>query len=91
MNKTARKELQSMIYRCFADETVIPLLINGKEISTGFGMTSLILEEKVFHYGSKLSVVITYSDLENRTYTSNQVLIVKDSKAFSDESWKQKP
>ncbi len=91
VNKTASKELQSMIYKCFSDKIVIPLLINGKENYTGFGMTSSILENNVLSYGSKLSIVITYSDLENRNYSSYQVLIVKDSKAFSDQSWKQKP
>lgn len=88
VNKTASKELQSMIYRCFDCKTLIPLLINGKESSTGFGMTSSILEQNVLIYGSKISIVITYSDLENRTYSSSQILIVKDSRAFSDESWK---
>ena len=74
MNKTVSKELQSMIYRCFADETVIPLLINGKEISTGFGMTSRNLEENVLSYGSKIPVVIIYCDLNNKTYTYTIIL-----------------
>ena len=88
MNKTAKEALQSMIYKCFNDKVVIPLLINGKEISTGFGMTSRNLEENVLSYGSKIPVVMTYCDLDNKTYTSHQVLIVKDSQAFSGELWK---
>lgn len=87
VNKTADKNLQSMIHKCFDDETVIPLLIDGKESCTGFGMSSSIPGQNVLSYGSEIPVVITYCDLESRTYTSHQVLIVKDSKAFSGESW----
>lgn len=90
VNKTAKEGLQSMIYKCFSDKIVIPLLINGKESSTGFGMTSSILEDNVLNYGSKIPVVMTYCDLGNRTYTSHQVLIVKDSRAFSDQFWNKK-
>ena len=43
VNKTAKEALQSMIYKCFSDKVVIPLLINGKESSTGFGITSSLL------------------------------------------------
>lgn len=47
VNKTAREDLQSMIYQSFSDVIAIPLLINGKESFTGFGMTSSIPEQNV--------------------------------------------
>jgi len=82
------KELEvNDIYRCFSNETTIPLLINGKEIFNSFGLTSRYPEKNVLKYNSQLPILISYSDLENRNYTSRQVLIVKNSQGFAGSVW----
>lgn len=77
------------IYRCFSNETTIPLLINGKEILNSFGLTSRYPEKNILKYNSQLSILISYSDLENRTYTSRQVLIIKNSQGFAGSVWSE--
>jgi hypothetical protein len=77
----------SMIYQCFANDAAIPLLINGRETSSGFGTTSANKERASLHYGSKIPITIAYSDLDGRTYTSKQTLVVTDSERFAGMGW----
>lgn len=75
------------IHKCFSSEAVIPLLINGKETSNSFGITSQAQKDNVLKYNSQLPIRISYSDLENRKYTSKQTLIVRISQGFAGGQW----
>jgi hypothetical protein len=79
----AQKELIDVIHKCFSSEAVIPLLINGKESLTFFGITSKDTGKNVLKYNSQLPILISYSDLENRNYKSSQVLVVRVSQGFA--------
>ncbi len=83
----ANKVQIDLIHKCFSNETSIPLLINGKETSTLFGITSIRPEDNVLKYNSQLPILISYSDLENRKYNSKQVLVVKISQGFAGGQW----
>ncbi len=81
------KALIEDIYKCFDSETVIPLLINGKEAFNSFGLTSPGSGDNVLKYNANLPIVITYSDLEHRKYKSQQVLVVRSSQGFAGGRW----
>ena len=87
INPNANKVLTDDIYQCFANEAVIPLLINGKEAFNSFGSTSQNPEANVLRYNSQLPILISYSDLENRKYNSKQVLVVRISQGFAGGRW----
>jgi hypothetical protein len=72
-----------IIYKCFPDKILIPLLVNGKDASTGFGTISDIPKEDVLVYDAQLQILISYSDLNHKEYKSNQILIVANSKGFA--------
>lgn len=75
------------IRRCFSNEGVIPLLINGDNISNSFGLTSIKPEQDVWKYGSLLPIEIQYQDLEGKKYISKLTLVIKYSKAFAGGEW----
>jgi hypothetical protein len=83
----ANQSLTELVYKCFLDDAVIPLLINGKEAINSFGITSTKPEDNVLKYNSQLPILISYSDLENRKYSSKQVLVVKISQGFAGGRW----
>ena len=85
--KNTQDPLLNSIHRCFSEDGIIPLLINGKKISNSFGMTSVNNKNNIWNYGSYFSITIEYQDLEEKQYKSNLTLFIKDSKAFAGGSW----
>lgn len=80
----------SMVYDCFSEAGLIPLLLNGREVSNGFGGVSDQEGQKGLIYGSKIPVTVTYFDLDGRSYSSQQVLLIKASNAFAGSWWEPK-
>lgn len=76
-----------MAYDCFSDEAVIPLLLNGQEISNAFGMTSNTDFDNSLRYGVEIPIQIMYGDLEKKRYVSYQILKVKTSEVFGNSLW----
>jgi hypothetical protein len=85
IDPNADPALTDDIYKCFSNKPIIPLLINGKETSNSFGITSTRSKDNVLRYNSELPILISYSDLENRKYNSKQVLVVKISQGFAGQ------
>lgn len=79
--------LAESITRCFDLETIIPLLVNGEQISNGFGNTSIKPEQNLWKYGSSFSITIDYKDLERKQYKSKLTLYIKSSEGFAGSSW----
>ncbi|MDX2231310.1 MAG: hypothetical protein NW220_16860 [Leptolyngbyaceae cyanobacterium bins.349] len=87
MHPDAKQSIISMVYDCFSEQGVIPLLLNGDAVSNGFGGTSDREGQQGLIYGSKIPVSITYSDLDGRNYQSHQMLVVKVSHVFAGSFW----
>ena len=87
MNSDAEPFITSMVYDCFSEQGLIPLLLNGDKVINGFGSTSDRIGQKGLVYGSRIPIVVTYSDLGGREYESHQVLVVKVSHAFAGSKW----
>ncbi|PZV26186.1 MAG: hypothetical protein DCF12_10970 [Snowella sp.] len=78
------ESLVNGIKRCFSKDTVIPLLINGENVSNSFGTTG---HDGVLIYKSKLKIKINYEDFYKNKYSYEQILVVTTSEAFADSSW----
>ncbi len=81
------KKKHEEIFRCFSKNGLIPLLHPGCEVKNAFGATSIEPEQNTLNYHSTLPIKISYRDLNNRRYTSQILLIVKDSDSFAGTSW----
>jgi hypothetical protein len=76
------------VRRCFAEDSVIPLLTQGQEASNSFGYSAAVGNANQFwKYRSRVAVRAVYLDLEGRSYESKQVLTIRDSRGFADGHW----
>jgi len=75
------------VLRCFRNDAVIPLLLNGKESVNSFGTTASDASS-VWEYGRSFPCRIDYKDLEGRPYQSEVILVIRDSDGFAGGSWK---
>jgi len=89
ITKTATSHSSDEIRRCFSTYATIPLLHQGKSTINAFGATSSIPEQNVLVIDSKIPIQIRYKDLNGKSYTSTQVLIVKDSDWFAGSGWER--
>lgn len=71
------------VRRCFDENPVIPLLINGEKTSNFFESTHINSEQNFWNYGSSFSMTINYQDLERKKYQSKITLYVKSSEGFA--------
>lgn len=85
-NQNIDSNMYARVIRCFSDDAVIPLLLNGKSQTNSFGYTSNT-REIFWRYGASFPIAIEYSDLEGRKFKSIQTLKVKDSAGFADGAW----
>jgi len=87
MKPEARGPLVDDVIRCFEDDAVIPLIVNGGESVNSFGNTS---DDSggVWKYGSSFPCRLEYRDLEGRAYRSQVTLAIRDSDGFAGGSWK---
>ncbi|GAB6910141.1 conserved hypothetical protein [Desulfosarcina cetonica] len=81
----ASEKLKSEIKACFSNEGTIPLLHPGNVATNGFGMAGV--KEKGLKYGSKIPIVIKYSDLNRQKIKSKQTLIFRDTTYFAGSGW----
>jgi hypothetical protein len=77
------------IYNCFSNEAMISLLKNGEELTTSFGSISHPRsKDQWLKYGAKITIEITYDDLEGRSYRSIVPLKVYAREGFGGGVWK---
>jgi hypothetical protein len=80
------------VLRCFSPQGHIPLLTHGREATNSFGYTGSAGGKGSFwRYGSGFAIQITYFDLDGKSYTSIQKLVVKNSEAFASGKWSKSP
>ncbi len=77
------------IHNCFNDEAMISLLKNGEELTTSFGSISHPgSKDQWLKYGARITIEITYDDLEGRSYRSIVPLKVYAREGFGGGIWK---
>lgn len=94
---------RKLIERCFADETIIPLLANGQSISNSFGClniqykTSGIFEkfpdatysqQSDWKPNARLDIQINYEDLNGKSYQDRMPILIANDQAFAGGAWR---
>lgn len=81
----ARKE---EVYRCFREESALPVVRNGEELATSFGAYSTYPNNGPWlNYGVGIDIKIEYGDLDGRTYTSKMPLKILVREGFGGSAW----
>lgn len=75
--------VRNAVERCFSEETFIPVLEGGKEVSNSFGVFTSGEIPDTWHYKSVLEVTITYKDLAGRKYKNTNKLLIVCNKGFA--------
>jgi hypothetical protein len=75
------------IERCFAEDTVIPILANGKAASSAFGILSYD-ERSDWRRFATFDVFIKYHDLDGREYNHSIPLLITSDQGFAGGVWK---
>lgn len=78
-------ELPMDAQRCLFGTVPIPLLIHGRRISNAFGY--LGTTEGAWRSGATIPVIVEYSDLGARTYTTHLRLLLADDAGFAQTHW----
>jgi hypothetical protein len=74
--------------RCFSEEAIIPLLLNGQTLTNAFGHTGAAGGEGPFwRVGATFPVSITYLDLEGRSFKSKVTVVIRDTDGFAGSIW----
>lgn len=72
----------------FLDESEIPLLRNGEELTTSFGaFTGASTVGPWLKYGAEAEISITYQDLDGRNFESRQPLKIYARDGFGGGVW----
>lgn len=89
------------IERCFADETIIPVLANGQSISNSFGClgiqydTSSVSgrfgknERSDWKVNSRFNVCIKYKDLNSKSYQEEMPILIASDRGFAGSVWEK--
>lgn len=89
LEASAPSHLVAEIHRCFSERAIIPLLQQGQSSRNGFGATSHLPNANALKMHSKLPICIKYLDITGKRYTTNQILIVKDTTWFAGSGWER--
>jgi hypothetical protein len=88
-NSTATPERRKMINDCFQEDATIPVLRNGEEISTCFGVIARQdSEESWMLRGAAIEIKIEYGDLGRRRFVSKMPLKIHMRNGFAGAVWK---
>jgi hypothetical protein len=95
---------RKFIERCFADETIIPLLANGQSISNSFGCLNIQYEtsslggmqwnersgeQSDWKPDTRLDIQIKYQDLNGKSYQDRIPILIANDQAFAGSSWNE--
>jgi hypothetical protein len=93
-----------LIERCFADETVIPMLANTQSISNSFGCINIPYETSSFagksweeKYGqqsdwkpyTRLDIQINYEGLNGKLYKDKMPILIASDQCFAGSFWNE--
>lgn len=86
---TAQPIRKKMIQDCFQEGAIIPVLRNGEELSTCFGViTKSDNDESWMEHGALIEIRVEYGDLDGRNYKSEMPLKIYAREGFAGSVWK---
>ena len=88
LREDAQPKLVDTIYRCFDDDAVLPLLIDGHQSNASFGTTGP--PDATWEWGTKLPVIVEYQGLDGRRFRQEILLVIRDVREFSGLAWSKK-
>lgn len=71
------------VERCFSEETFIPVLEGGTEITNSFGIFTTANKPDTWYYKSVLKVRVTYEGLNGRKFENENPLRIICNKGFA--------
>jgi hypothetical protein len=95
---------QKAIELCFADETIIPMLANGKSISNGFGCLNIPYktsslagkrwreensQQSNWKPDTRLDITIEYKDLNGKSYRDRMPILIASNQCFAGSFWSE--
>lgn len=87
LKQTAQPNRKQMIYACFQETAIIPILRNGEELSTLFGAITSN-DESWMEHGAQIEIRVEYGDLDGRCYKSEMPLKIYAREGFAGSVWK---
>jgi hypothetical protein len=99
-NDSTRKAIE----RCFADETIIPMLANGQSISNSFGCLNIQYEtsssagkfwdaqhgqQSDWKQNVRFDIQIVYEDLNGKSYQEQMPVLIASDQAFAGSVWEK--
>lgn len=82
--------LRDAVEACFAPATSIPILANGRSITSSFGSTGVESQDPTWIPDSEFNITLRYEDLEDRHYEHVFTLRIADDSGFAGFSWGDK-
>ena len=88
LDKEATKSHVDEVINCFSKESTITILRNGEELTTAFGAFSGDQSVgKWLNYGAQISIIVTYEDLDRRSYKAHMPLKIYARHGFAGAIW----
>ena len=88
LDPSADAEAKMQLARCFARDSVVPLLRNGEVLTGALGHSSRNpINKPQLNYGADAEILIEYSDLDGKQYKSIQPVKVYPRDGFTGSSW----
>jgi hypothetical protein len=81
-NEPMRKQIE----KCFSERGVIPVLVNGRSTSNGFGFLAREGPADWVRH-SRFNISISYEDLDGRNYKHEIPLLIADDQGFAGGFW----
>jgi len=88
--RTGPTGLRDAVEACFAPTTSIPVLANGRSITSSFGSTGVESQDPTWIPDSEVNIKLLYDDLEGRHYEHAITLRIADDSGFAGFSWGDK-
>jgi hypothetical protein len=79
--------LREAVEACFDATTSIPILANGRCITSSFGSTGVESQDPTWIQDSEFNITLLYDDLEGRRYEHVITLRIADDSGFAGFSW----
>lgn len=76
---------------CFSAASTVALLRNGEELTTAFGSYGTQKSSQLLNYGTQIPIIVTYDDLDKRSYKAHMPLKIFARHGFGGAVWNKRP
>jgi len=81
--------LRAAVHRCFSKDTFIPILENGRRVSSGFGSLTRNENNSMWKHNAVLNIILSYKDLDDRKFKHGIPILITDDTSFAGTFWKK--